>query len=160
MTMLGVALARFGGLLGRRRTLGGAVGRRLTALPPALMRSRMSGILAAAGASFLLAATIVLVDGGPSAALGFLAADALTLVVLGDMIGFAFLLFGILGLVSARQGILLLPSNCRSTALCVDPFPRPAVRQRSFINSNHWAPATLALTRRTDHGSTVQHRTS
>ena len=43
----------------------------------------------------LVAATAFLVDGGPGTALGFLLGNAAILVAFLDMLGLAFLLFGI-----------------------------------------------------------------
>src|SRR5690606_5999394 len=68
-----------------------AIGRGLAAFLATLMGCGMAGILAAAGAG-LLAAAIVLVDGGPGTAFGLLVAHALFLVAFLDMLGLALLL--------------------------------------------------------------------
>src|SRR6185436_8995238 len=64
--------------------------------PPALARRRVAFLLAAARAA-LLAAAALLVDGRPGAPLGFLVRHAGGLVALGDVIGLAVLLIGVLG---------------------------------------------------------------
>jgi len=64
----------------------------------------MSGVLAAAGAAGILAAAVILVDGRPGPAFGLLVRNALILVALRDVLGLAFLLFRVLGFVSARHG--------------------------------------------------------
>src|SRR5690348_15902091 len=99
--MLGVALARRRGFLGRcgagrRRPMG----RGLAAALAALIGRRMAGVLAAAGPTGLLAAAVVLVHGRPGPALGLLVGDAALLVALGDMIGLALLLVGVFRLVA------------------------------------------------------------
>ena len=70
----------------------------------AFVRGRVAGALAAAGAAGLLAAAVVLVDGCPGPALGLLLGHAALLVAFGDVIGLAFLLVGVFGLVAARHG--------------------------------------------------------
>jgi hypothetical protein len=68
----------------------------------ALVRRRMTGVGAAAGARFL-AAAVVLVDRGPGAPLGFFFRHAARLVAFGDVVGLAFLLVGVLWLVATRH---------------------------------------------------------
>jgi hypothetical protein len=99
----------------------------------------------------VLAAAVILVDGGPGPAFGLLLGDATLLVALGDVIRLAILLVGVLGLVSARHAALLdggssaaktrngprqLPGAARFAALSwppgIDPrastMPRPLSR--------------------------------
>src|SRR5678816_265059 len=64
----------------------------------------MAGVLAAAGAAGLLAAAVVLVDGGPGPGLGLLVRNAFLFVAFRDVVGLAFLFVGVFGLVSARHG--------------------------------------------------------
>ena len=76
--MVGVALAGGSRLLRGCGALGGRARRRgLAAQFASLVSGRVAGVLAAAGAAGLLAAAIILVDGRPCAALGFLLGDAL-----------------------------------------------------------------------------------
>ena len=75
--IFGIALAGRRRLLRRRRPLGRrARCRSLSALFASLVSGRVAGVLAAAGAAGLFAAAVVLVDGRPCPALGFLLRDA------------------------------------------------------------------------------------
>src|SRR5690606_2786947 len=58
----------------------------------------------AAGAAGLLAAALVLVDGGPGAAFGLFLLHAALLVAFLDVLGLAFLLRRVFGLVALRHG--------------------------------------------------------
>src|SRR5215469_8596520 len=98
--VLGVALARRRALLGGGRALG--VRPRSLRLAPALRRRGVALLLAAARAA-LLAAAAFLVDGRPGAPLGFLVGNAALLVALGDVVGLALLLVGVLRFVAARH---------------------------------------------------------
>jgi hypothetical protein len=66
----------------------------------------VTGILAAAGAGFL-AAAIVLVDGGPGAAFGFLFGYATILLAFGYVVSLALLLVGISGFIPSGHDVLL-----------------------------------------------------
>src|SRR6202035_3672158 len=79
--MLGVALARRRRLLGRSGAVGGRPrGGGLSADPTALVRRRMAGRRPPARTAGLLAASVVLVDGGPGPTLGFVLRNAALLV--------------------------------------------------------------------------------
>src|SRR5689334_1369213 len=102
------AFAGRGGLLGRtgfgRR---GSCGRSPAPQFSALPGRGMAGRLTATGATWFLAASIVLVDGRPRPLFGFLLADPALLITLCDVIGFAFLFVGVFRLVAARHFALL-----------------------------------------------------
>src|SRR5690606_20948888 len=85
--------------------------RRRAALPAALARRRLAGLLAAAGPR-LLAAAGRLVDRGPGATLRLFLADAALLVALLDVAGLALLLRGVARLVAARHDRSPLFGRC------------------------------------------------
>src|SRR6185503_7459991 len=91
------ALAGVGGFLGGAGAGGGgAVGGGFAPELAALVGGGVVGGLAAAAAPGVLAALVVLVDGGPGPALGFLPGNPALLVALLDVVGLALLLVGVL----------------------------------------------------------------
>src|SRR5690606_16113483 len=82
--------------------------------PPALSRRR-AGLRLPAPRARAFAAAGLLVDGGPSPALGFSLRNTSRRIPLGDVLGLALLFPGVLALVSAWHGVLLLrrrPAFC------------------------------------------------
>ena len=107
--MFGIALARSRRLLSRCRSICSRSGRRsLATFFASLMSSRVAGMLTPTRTARLLATAIILVDGCPSPALGFLFRDTALLVAFGNMIGFAFLFVGVFGLVTTWHACLQL----------------------------------------------------
>lgn len=70
----------------------------------------VAGVGASSGAGFL-AATVVLVHGGPGPGFGFVFGNAAMLIALGDVVGFAFLFVGVLGLSPRGMDCLLVFSR-------------------------------------------------
>jgi hypothetical protein len=96
--VLGIPLPRLSRLLCRSRTVCGRSRRcRLAAFLAAFVGCGMTGMLALSGTAGLLAAAIILVDGRPGPALGFLFGYATVFVAFGDVVSLAFLLVGALG---------------------------------------------------------------
>ena len=116
----GVALARGGGLFGRRRSARWrSRGRRGAANPPAFVRGGMARRLAAARSAGALSAAIVFVDGRPGATFGLLLRNAAAFVALLDMLRLPFLLVGVFRLVAAWHG---LPPALRDRMLAHKPL--------------------------------------
>ena len=68
----------------------------------------MAGCLSSPGAVRRLTAAVVLVDGRPGSPFGLFFCHAALFVAFGDVLGLAFLLVGVLGLVCQRACVRLL----------------------------------------------------
>lgn len=75
------------------------------------MGRRVSGMFALAGATGLLTAAVIFVDGRPGTALGFIFGNAAVFVAFGDVVGFAILLVSVLGFVTTGHGMVLFVND-------------------------------------------------
>src|SRR5215469_4551034 len=143
-----MALAGGGGFLGRGRTRGSrAFGRRPTADPPALARRGVAFGMAAARAA-LLAAAALLVDGRPGAPFGLLFREAAAFVAFGDVVGLAFLLVGVLGLVAPGHAVPRSLVWCfRDAKTSVTPRSSPQPAGPAAASPGSWSSSTLAISR-------------